>query len=408
MSRSGFPTISFWQRSSRQDDVRCDIAVVGGGIVGASSAYWLKRHQPELDVVLVESERLAAGASGRNAGFLLQGTSSDFESDVAEHGIERTRRLWHFSQENRDLILQELSPRAFHLETTGSLTVAGSHAEDERLRRAVSGMRAAGFPVAYIREDETNRRLVARGFLGSLYMPSGAMLHPVLLVRHIAERSGARLLEGHRVLEIAGQENDVTLETPERRIHCKRVVVALNAYLPHLVPSLSRYVSPVRAQMLATEPMPSRWLQVPAYTHEGYYYLRQSADGSVLLGGARHRHDVEERGYVDTTTRSLQADLETFLHGHFPQTEGLRIQQRWSGVMGFSPDGLPVVGEVPEIAGSYYATGFTGHGMGYGFRFGRMMAEMMQQGLEAVDADLFDSSRFDSLPRPGRLRLAST
>lgn len=408
MARTGSETISIWQRSSRQDDVRCDIAVVGGGIVGVSTAYWLKREHPDLEIVLLEADRLAAGASGRNAGFLLQGTSSDFESDVATHGLDKTRRLWQFSQDNRDLIAQELSARAFQLEATGSLTVAGSYEEDERLRRSVSGMRAAGFPVAYIREDETNRRLVARGFLGSLFMPSGAMLHPVLLVRHIAEQSGAQLLEGHKVLSVMGEENDITLETPVRRIRTKRVVLALNAYLPQLIPALARYVSPVRAQMFATERMASRWLQVPAYTHDGYYYIRQLADGSVLLGGARHRHEIEERGYVDATTRSLQDDLESFLHGHFPQTEGLPVVQRWSCVMGFSPDGLPVVGEVPGITGSYYATGFTGHGMGYGFRFGRLMAQMTRRGFDATDADLFDGDRFGSLPRPGRLRLASS
>ncbi len=407
MARSGSTTLSFWQRSTRLDEVRCDVAVVGGGIVGASSAYWLKRDRPDLDVVLVEAERIAAGASGRNAGFLLQGTTSDFESDLTRYGSDHARRLWHFSQENRDLILQELSPRSFQLEASGSLTVAGSAGEDQRLRRSVSSMRAAGFPVAYIPEDETNRRLVARGFLGSLYMSSGAMLHPVLLVRHIVEQSGVPVLEGHRVIEIDGVEGDITLQTPVRTIRCKSVVLAMNAYLPKLLPALAPYVVPVRAQMLATEAMRSRWLQVPAYTHEGFYYIRQLPDGRVLLGGARHRHSVEERGYVDATTPALQDDLEAFLHDHFPQTVGLRVEQRWSGVMGFSPDGLPVVGQLPGIDGSYFATGFTGHGMGYGFRFGRLMADMIRRGFDATDADLFDSKRFDSLPRPGRLRLAS-
>lgn len=408
MARAGTTTLSYWQRGTRQADARCDVAVVGGGIIGASTAYWLKRVEPELDVAIVEASRLASGASGRNAGFLLQGTASDYASDMEEHGTEKARRLWHFSQENRDLILQELTPRSFEMEASGSLTVAGTLDEDARLRRCVSRMRADGFPAAYIPSDETNRRLTARGFFGSLYVASGAMLHPVLLVRHIAERSGARTLEGHRVVEIHGEPGAVVIETPIRTIRCRRVILALNAYLPQLLPDLSHLVKPVRAQMLATAPMSTRWLQVPAYSHEGFYYIRQRTDGTVLLGGARHLHMAEERGYADHTTPALQNDLEAFLTGHFPQTNGLAIEQRWSGVMGFSPDGLPVVGEVPELPGSYFATGFTGHGMGYGFRFGRLLAEMTRRGFQATDADLFDSRRFDSLPRPGRLRLASS
>src|SRR5690625_7995597 len=74
--------------------------------------------------------------------------------------------------------------------------------------------------------------------------------------------------------------------------------------------------------MLATEPASLRCLQLPAYSHEGFYYVRQRADGVVLVGGARHLHMLEERGYADQTTPALQADLEKFLHQHFPQKIG--------------------------------------------------------------------------------------
>ena len=400
MSKSSpLTTQSIWQRGERDGDLSCDVAVVGGGIVGASTAYWLKRGAPDMDVVLLEADEPASGASGRNAGFLLQGTSADYMSDIQTHGSDRARRLWHFSQENRDLIAGELSPRAFEFEASGSLTVAGTAEEDERLRRCVSRMRADGFPAAYISAAETNRRLVGRGFHGSLYVASGAMLNPVRLVNHIVEKSGARLLSHHPVLAIADGAEGVDLETTKRRVRARQVVLALNAYLPLLLPALSPYVQPIRAQMLATEPASSRWLQLPAYSHEGFYYVRQRADGVVLVGGARHLHMLEERGYADQTTPALQADLEKFLHQHFPQTRGLAVARRWSGVMGFSPDGLPVVGEVPHLAGSYFATGFTGHGMGYGFRFGRLLAEMIRRGRSATDADLFLADRFSDLPR---------
>lgn len=399
-------TVSLWQRTTRESALDFDVVVVGGGIIGVSTAYWLKREDPKLKVAVVEANRLASGASGRNAGFLIQGTASDYVSDIAEHGWDKARRLWHFSQENRDLMLQELAPRGFEFEASGSLTVAGSAEEDERLRACVSRMRADGFPVAYIPNDETNRRLTARGFYGSLYVASGGMLNPVLLVRQIAEKSGADVLEHHRVLEMRENSGRVTLETPQRAITCSAVVLALNAYLPQLVPDLGRYVRPIRAQMLATKPVAPRWLQVPAYSHEGYYYIRQRPDGGILLGGARHLHALEERGYTDETTPALQTDLERFMHHHFPQTRGIEIAQRWSGVMGFSPDGLPVVGEVPRLPNSHFATGFTGHGMGYGFQFGRLMADIHRRGLGATEADLFDCSRFAD-ERRSSLRVAS-
>lgn len=394
MAKNGpIVTMSFWQRNARQPEIRCDVAVIGGGIIGASTAYWLSRSDADLSICLIEAGHVASGATGRNAGFLLQGTATNYATDIDDHGRDVARRLWQFSRENRDLILNELSVRSFEFEPSGSLTVAGSAEEELRLRACVSRMRADGFPAAFIPADEVNRRITARGFYGGLYVASGAMVHPVLLTRHIVERSGARLLEHHRVTELAGEPGDVVIETPERTIRARRVVLAVNAYLPQLVPDLARFVRPVRAQMLSTEASLPRWLQLPIYSHEGYFYVRQRPEGQILLGGARHLHPLEERGYSDEVTAGLQHDLETYLHHHFPQTAGLRIMNRWSGTMGFSPDGIPVAGELPHLPGSIWAAGFTGHGMGYGFRFGRMLAEMARGNTSADGSDLFAASR---------------
>lgn len=388
-------TLSFWQQRNREPELRCSVAVVGGGIVGCSTAFWLRRLRPDLDVALVERSTLAAGASGRNAGFLLQGASPDYITDRERYGAERARRLWHFTRESREQLFAELRADATRMEATGSLTVAGSPEEDERLQACVSVMRADGASVAYRPPADTNRRIRARGFLGSLYVPSGGVVDPLALVRTLAAESRVPVHDHHEVLSVEEGQGTVVLETPRRRIRADRVVLALNAYLPQLFPELGRYVRPVRAQMLATERATERWLPLPVYSHEGYYYVRQAADGAVLVGGARHLHRDVEVGYVDATTGGLQRDLESYLARHFPRAEGLRTVHRWSGVMGFSPDHLPVLGELPGVAGSYWAGGFTGHGMGYGFRFGRLMAELLVGRSEPDDLDLFTAARFD-------------
>jgi len=392
-------TLSFWQQRAREPDLACDVAIVGGGVVGCSTAYWLHRLQPNRRVLIVDAGTIASGASGRNAGFLIQGSATDYLTDRQRYGEAMAKQLWHMTKENRDLIVSELRPKAFHLETSGSLTVAGSPEEDERLKAAVSPMRYDGASAAYVTAADTNRRLMARGFYGSLYVPSGAMLDSVALVRHIAAESKADIAEHHRVLEISERGGQVVLETPIRRIRAAQVVLALNAYTPQLLPDLRPLVRPVRAQMLATEPMTPRWLQVPAYTHEGYFYIRQLDDGTILLGGARHLHERKEVGYTDETTPALQADLEAYMHHHFPQTSGLAVRRRWSGVMGFSADGLPIFGTVPGLSQGIWAGGFTGHGMSYGFRFGLMLAEVAMGYHHAEYADLFTAERFTNKQR---------
>ncbi|MFO7313540.1 NAD(P)/FAD-dependent oxidoreductase [Rhodothermus marinus] len=384
-------TRSFWQRRHQAAERAADIAIVGGGVIGCATAFWLHRLRPQLRLILLEAGALADGASGRNAGFILPGASADFLKDCNRYGEERARRLWQFTRENRALLVRELDPTAFDWEDGGALIVAGSAEEEKRLQEAVSWLRSDGAPAIFLSAAEINRRLQARGYRGGLYLPEGGCLDPVALVRYLAARSEALVLTHHPVLALEPCGEGVRLETPYGSVRAGQVLLALNAYLPRLLPETAAYVRPVRAQMLATEPAGRRWVPCPVYSHEGFFYLRQLADGTLLLGGARHLHLEEEVGYEDATTEALQTDLERYLHAYFPQTEGLRVRCRWSGTMGFSPDGLPVVDQVPGLAGSYWAAGFTGHGMGYGFRMGRLLAELLL-GRRPEGYDLFARS----------------
>ncbi len=386
---------SYWQIHSKGPERRYDVAVIGGGIVGCSAAYWLGRSRPDCSVAIVERGMLAAEASGRNAGFLLQGAGSDYLLDCRRYGADRAKHIYRFTRENRDLMFSEIGSAA-QLESSGSLVVAGSETEDRRLQEAVGMMRSDGAPVMYFSEEETNRRISGRGFLGSLYTPSGAVMNPVSLVSTLAGHSGADILENHPVQQVASHPDGAIIETPVRRIRADRVIVAVNAWLPTLFPSLGRYVRPVRAQMLATTPFPKRWLDVPVYSHDGCYYIRQTRSGIVLAGGGRHRHEQTEVGYEAATTKPVQDGIEEYLRRHFPKTAGMQVDLRWSGVMGFSPDGLPVCGALPGIEDGVWAAGFTGHGMAYGFRFGKLLADLVSDKADPDFTDLFSMDRFDA------------
>ncbi|MEM1270294.1 MAG: FAD-binding oxidoreductase, partial [Bacteroidota bacterium] len=319
------PTTSIWQSEvpplgvSRELPASADVVVVGAGLLGVSTAYWLKREDPNLDVVLLDAERVAHGASGRNAGFLLQGSASDARTDLERYGAKRMRRLWQLTRENAELIASELDPAAFDHRTRGSFTVAGDADEESRLRESGPLLHAFGVSATFLPADDLNRRLGSRQFYGGLWMPDNAEGHPAKLVRHIAERSSTAIVEDCRVLDIRPAGSSLVASTESgASIEAPRVVLAMNAYLPNVSPEFADTVRPVRAQMLSTEPVSLDRLPAPIYSHEGYFYLRQRADGRLVLGGARHLHRHEEVGYADTTTPALQADLEAYLAMHFP------------------------------------------------------------------------------------------
>jgi gamma-glutamylputrescine oxidase len=382
-------TCSPWQRSLTT--AVCDVAVVGGGVVGTATAYALGQMRPDLRVVLVEAERLAWGASGRNAGFLLLGTHADYASAVDTYGRDAARRIWAFTAEN----LAEALALPVGATKTGSALAAGSPEEAARLQRACSLLAEDGVASEWHAGEAGGRDFGTCGFAGTLFVPDGGAVDPVRLVRHLAAASGAEIREGVRVERLEPTGGGVRLVLAGGgAVEAGRVVVAANAYLPALVPALAAVVRPVRAQMLATVPVGPA-LPVPVYSHDGFYYARQTADGRVLLGGARHLHAATEVGTDDTTTPALQADLEAYLQTHIPAAAGATIERRWSGTMGFSPDGLPVLGDVPGVPGAVYAAGFTGHGMGYGLRFGRLAARRLLGEPDAA-ADLFDVARLAS------------
>ncbi|MEO0742245.1 MAG: FAD-binding oxidoreductase [Bacteroidota bacterium] len=385
-------TTSLWQADTpaapppAQLPDAVDIAVVGGGVAGCAAAYWLRQHAPDLRVALVERGALASGASGRNAGFLLQGTAADVVQAVEEYGEDIARRIWAFTQENQRLV-EALPAGAIRREAVGSAIAAASPDDANRLERGADLLADLGTNARYLDAAAANRTLGTARFAGALLVDDDGALDPVRLVRYLASESGATLVTHTPVEALEADRRGTLVHTARGTIRAERVVLALNAYAPLLVPDLTLFVRPVRAQMLATAPV-APTLMRPVYSHEGYYYVRRHADGRLLVGGARHLHRDEEVGYEDATTPALQADLEAYLAEHVPAVLPVQVERRWSGTMGFSPDGLPLVGALPGHPESRWCGGFTGHGMGFAVRLARLVVcEMM--GEDDAYADLF-------------------
>ncbi len=375
------PTRSPWQHPARLD---AEVAIVGGGVTGLATAHAIEQLQPGTRVVVLEADRLAFGASGRNAGFLLLGTHADYASAVEAYGHARARAIWAFTHDAYRAVADLAGRADIGFRATGSVLAAGSLAEARRLRASRDVLARDGIASEWVEAAEP---FGVSGFDGALFVPDGGVVDPVRLVHALGRESRAQVVTGWRCQHIEPEGGRVRLGSALGTVTADRVLVATNAWLPDLVPETRGAVRPVRAQMLMTAPCPPA-LSAPVYSHDGYFYVRQRADGRVLLGGARHLHRDAEVGLVDATTPELQADLEAYLAQHVPSLAGARVERRWSGPMGFSPDGLPRLGAVAGVPGAWWAGGFTGHGMGYGLRFGRLAARRLL-GLSDPAADLF-------------------
>ncbi len=126
-------------------------------------------------------------------------------------------------------------------------------------------------------------------------------------------------------------------------------VIACDGLIPALVPDLERIVYPVRGQVLATEPLEDTVITRPTHSDHGFLYYRPTPDGRVALGGGRPAISTRStRREADHAP--VQAALEAFLSERLGIAAS-RVTHRWAGIMGFSADMLPVMGEIPGVPG---------------------------------------------------------
>jgi len=163
-----------------------------------------------------------------------------------------------------------------------------------------------------------------------------------------------------------------------------RVMICTNAYASGLIESLDGIVTPNRGQMLAIKPhdRADSKLEFAYYLNHGSEYVRSAPGDQIIFGGARTYHADHEATAADEVSDEVQARLESFVKELI--TTDYDIAARWSGIMGFSPDGMPIIGQVPihtlENKNVWFCGGLTGHGMSMGYQTARHAISVMLDG----------------------------
>ncbi|HEY6378986.1 MAG TPA: FAD-binding oxidoreductase [Candidatus Dormibacteraeota bacterium] len=373
----------FWPRPAplpaARPPRRSDVVVVGAGITGVAILRELQR--TGIGAVALERDHLAAGATGRNAGFLLTGTAAHYAAAVQAHGRAVAGEVWDFTAANHDLLLEALGPRAARSaghRRAGAWTLAAGAAEALELGEAAEWLGEDGLPGTFVAAP----RGAPTGCRGGLLTPRDGEIDPVTataaLARACLTTQPGSLIEGQAVRGLEPGAQGVLVHFDHGEIHAGAVVLATNAWIAELAPQLG--IQPVRAQMLATAPPQARRdpRGRPAYSHRGHRYWRRLAGGALLLGGCREAAPEEEQSADPVPTARIQAALDRFLEADL----GIEatVTHRWAGIMGFSPDGLPLVGAVPGAPGVLVCGGYTGHGMGFAVHAARILVRHLGAG----------------------------
>lgn len=341
--------------------------------MGVATAYWLSRLGSR--VVLLESRRLGWGASGRNAGLLLAG-SSPLEDPVAMRAV-----------------LEEEGVAAGY-EVCGHLALASSAARVEAVREEIAQRSSSAAPLALLDRGECERLLGRRvhpRFAGGRWLPRGATIDPVRLLHGLAaaaSRRGAVIAERAAVRRIDGGR----VHMRHGVVEAEHVVLACGARTGSLAPELGGLLVPARGQVLATAPLPPIFRPGLAVDH-GTAYWRQTRSGEIVLGGLRGRDPVAECTARESLNARIQSALTTFLPEAFPGLDPIPVRWRWAGTMDETPDGRPLVGPVPGMPRTWVIAGFGGHGLPPALGTARALAESIRHGAPAERLAALDPAR---------------
>jgi gamma-glutamylputrescine oxidase len=384
--------------SPLQGDVRCDVAVVGGGLAGLSAAIELADRG--YDVAVVEARQLGWGASGRNGGQAIAGLACEQDVIEAQLGEADARRVWVMTLEALSLIDERCRRFAIDCEWRRGYLGLAVNARKGRALRAWRDRMAEhyGHDTRWIEPGEIRQWIASDRFHSGIHDPLGGHLHPLkytLGLARAAARLKVRLFEDTVVTSLApGPGGLYALATPRGRLAARHVLLAGNVYLQGLRPDIEPRIMPVGTYIVASERLPAALAEslVPSQsavcdTNFVLDYFRPTADHRMLYGG--------RVSYSTVTPSNLAESMRRRMTATFPQLAGFRAEYAWGGfvdiTMSRAPDfgRLAVAGTPPGAGGVYYLQGFSGHGLALTGLAGKLVAEAIHG----------DASRFDVFAR---------
>ncbi|HEY6547687.1 MAG TPA: FAD-dependent oxidoreductase [Vicinamibacteria bacterium] len=396
---------------------KADVAVIGAGLTGLWTAIRLKELEPGLEVVVLERECAAYGASGRNAGILGDSVDHSHGLAISHFGREEAARLALLGRANVAEMTGFLAARGIDcgLERTGTLHVALREAHLEELREDVACARSLGIhDFRLMGAEETRSRLRSPLYVGALLNPSGAILDPVRLVEGLAaeaERVGVRIFEASPVSAIVDDAQGLLLRSSAGELLTRRAVQATSAYSHQLLPWLRHRFIPLYDYVLVSEPLRPEQRKAMGWSgREGvtdvrtfFNYYRLTSDNRVLWGTSEAAYFSGNRADAscDHSERHYLELRESFAR-HFPDLGELEWPYAWGGAICATTRMTPFFGSA-HGGRLLYGLGFTGHGLGTTHLAGRILAHLaLARPSPLLDLALVRRPPFPYPPEPAR------
>lgn len=369
-------------------DIAADVVIIGAGFTGLWTAHYLNEIEPSTRIVVIESQRVGFGASGRNGGWSSAALPVSLSALAKQHGQDAALAF------DRAMItsVEEVCAQARRLglgdrvAKGGYVQVARSEPQWTRLRETVAEVRALGISETDLRllgRDETAGLVRTTRAIGSVFTPHCAAIHPGSLVRSLAadlRARGVRILEGLTALSIEPGR----IVTDRGPMNAPVSVRATEAFTVRLR-NHHRNVLPLYSLMIATEPIDSDLLDSlisssrPTFNdaRQLIVYGQRTADCRIAFGGRGAPYHYGSR--IDPafdTHDGMVRHLATALREMFPALDDVSITHHWGGPLGAHRNWHPTVDFDPGT-GMASAGGYVGDGVTTTNLAGRTLADLI-------------------------------
>jgi glycine/D-amino acid oxidase-like deaminating enzyme len=396
------------------EDVRCDLAVVGGGYSGLWTALIAKERDPGREVVLLEANRIGWAASGRNGGFAEASLTHGLPNGIDRFERE-LRTLVALGEANLDAMQATIERHGIDCawERTGQLSVATAEWQAKDLAEYAQVAGGYGEHVEYLDADAVRAQVDSPTYHAGLWDREGcAMVNPAKLawgLRDACLALGVRIHEGTRVTGLEKPAAGMTLRTADgRKVAADRVALATNVF-PALLKRVRPYVVPVYDYALMTQPLTDEQLAAVGWRERQgigdsanhFHYYRLSEDNRILWGGYDAVYHFGNRIAPELDQRPKTFEkLARHFYETFPQLSDVAFTHKWGGVIDTCTRFCAFF-DTAYDGRVAYAAGFTGLGVG-ATRFGaRVMLDLLSgENTELTELEMVRSKPLPFPPEP--------
>jgi glycine/D-amino acid oxidase-like deaminating enzyme len=372
--------LSIWERN---EFIHYDYIIIGSGIVGLTTAYFLKKNHPSKSVLVLERGLLPTGASTKNAGFACMGSLTEILDDLKTSSEEEVLKLFLLRKKGLARLQSILGKEKMGYKTNGSYELIFENEKPalEKIDYCNQLLRNE------IKQDAfklNNPKIKEFGFNGVYALvenlcegeiDTGLMVKNLI---HLVSSMGIEIKTGCEVLSFDEKINEVNIicNNPilknELIFKANKLFICTNAFAKKLLPKAD--VTPGRGQVLITKPIPNLQFKGIFHFEEGYYYFREYK-GCVLFGGGRNLDKQTEETTEFELNATIQQSLIEKLQTIILPNQHVEIDMQWTGVMAFGPSKKPIVEQYSDKI--FVGVRMGGMGVAIGSEVGFSLAEMI-------------------------------